>query len=65
MSNSNLAQYIPLAVTGLGVYLLVKRTGAGLWQVLAAVLLGVILAGSILGPGISNLISQLTHGYLH
>lgn len=63
--NQDLSQYIPLAVVALGMYALVKRGGAQVWHMLAALVLGVILAGSLLGPDISNLLSHLTRGYLH
>ena len=35
------------------------------WHLLIAVVLGVILSGTVLGPDISNVLSQLSGGHLH
>ncbi len=59
-----LSSLIPLAVIALVVYLL-QRNGMQLWHAFACLVLGVILAGSVLGPNISSILSQLSGGRLH
>jgi type IV secretory pathway VirB2 component (pilin) len=56
---------IPIAVIALILWGLVQWAGARLWHLLAAVVLGVILSGTVLGPDISNVLSQLSGGRLH
>lgn len=56
---------LPVAVIALVLWGLVQWAGAQLWHLLVAVLLGVILAGTVLGPDISNVLSQLSGGRLH
>ena len=56
---------IPLAVVALIVWALVQFTAARLWHLLVAVVLGVILSGTILGPDIHQILSQLSGGRLH
>ena len=60
----NLPNLIPLAVVAIGVYLL-QRNGMQLWHAFACLLLGVVLAGSVLGPNISSILSSLSGGRLH
>ena len=60
----NLPNLIPLAVVALGVYLL-QRNGMQLWHAFVCLLLGVVLAGSVLGPNISSILSSLSGGRLH
>jgi hypothetical protein len=60
-----MAALIPVAVTGLALWALVQRAGARLWHLLIAVVLGVILSGTILGPDITTILSQLSGGHLH
>ena len=60
----NLSSLIPLAVVALVVYLL-QRNGMQLWHAFVCLLPGVILAGSVLGPQISSVLSQLSGGHLH
>jgi hypothetical protein len=60
-----MAALIPVAAIGLALWALVQWAGAQLWHLLIAVVLGVILSGTILGPDISNILSQLSGGHLH
>lgn len=60
----NLPNLIPLAVVAIGVYLL-QRNGMQLWHAFVCLLLGVVLAGSVLGPNISSILSSLSGGRLH
>ena len=60
----NAAGLIPLAVVALVVWLMHRR-GLEIWQALVCIVLGVIVAGTTLGPDISGLLSQITGGYLH
>ena len=60
----NLSSMIPLAVIAFVVYLL-QRSGMQLWHALVCLVLGVALAGTILGPDISSILSQLSGGHLH
>jgi hypothetical protein len=60
-----LTPLIPIAVIALILWALVQFTAARLWHLLVAVVLGVVLAGTILGPDISNVLSQLSGGRLH
>ena len=60
----NAAGLIPLAVVAFVVWLMHRR-GLEIWQAIVCIVLGVILAGTILGPDISSLLSQLSGGYLH
>ena len=60
----NLSTLIPLAVVALGVYLL-QRSGMQLWHAFVCLVLGVILAATVLGADISSILSQLSGGRLH
>ena len=60
----NLSSLIPLAVIAFVVWLL-QRNGLQLWHAIVCLVLGVALAGTILGPNISSILSQLSGGYLH
>ncbi len=60
----NLPNLIPLAVVAIGVYLL-QRNGMQLWHAFVCLLLGVVLAGSVLGPNISSILSSLSGGRPH
>lgn len=60
----NAAGLIPLAVVALVVWLMHRR-GLEIWQAIVCIVLGVIVAGTTLGPAISGLLSQLSGGYLH
>ena len=59
------AQFIPLAVIGLVLFSLGKWGRGPVWEMVTAVLAGVILTGTILGPEITVLLSQLSGGRLH
>jgi uncharacterized membrane protein YfcA len=61
----NLSSLIPLAVVALVVYLLHRHQGMQLWHAIVCLLAGVVLAGSVLGPDISSVLSQLSGGRLH
>jgi hypothetical protein len=56
---------IPVAAVALVLWGLAQFAGARLWHLLVAVVLGVILSGTILGPDIRNVLSQLSGGRLH
>ena len=58
------AGLIPLAVVAFIVWLMHRR-GLEIWQAIVCIVLGVIVAGTTLGPAISSLLSQLSGGYLH
>ena len=64
MAALNLTSMIPLGIIALVVYLL-HRSGMQLWHALVCLVLGVALAGTILGPHISSVLSQFSGGYLH
>jgi hypothetical protein len=54
----------PLALIGLAVWALVTKARVRLWHVLVAMAAGVALTGTIFGPDISVLLSQISGGYL-
>ena len=56
---------LPVAVIALVLWGLVQWAGARLWHLLVAVVLGVFASGTVLGPDISNILSQLSGGRLH
>jgi hypothetical protein len=60
-----LSELIPVAVIALALWGLVRFTSAELWHLLVAVVLGVVLSGTVLGPDITNVLSQLSGGHLH
>jgi hypothetical protein len=47
------------------VYLLHRRQGMQLWHAIVCLLAGAVLAGTVLGPDISSVLSQLSGGRLH
>ena len=59
----NLSTLIPLAVIALVIYLL-QRSGMQLWHAIVCLLAGTVLAGSVVGPDISSVLSQLSGGRL-
>jgi hypothetical protein len=61
----DLSALIPVALIALVLYALVRWAGAAPWHLAVAVILGVILTGTILGPDIQNILSQLSGGHLH
>ena len=63
--NLTLSSLIPLAVIAIVVYLLHRHSGMQLWHAIVCLLAGVVLAGTILGPQISSILSQLSGGHLH
>lgn len=60
----NAAGLLPLAVVAFIVWLMHRR-GLEIWQAIVCIVLGVIVAGSVFGPQISSILSQLSGGYLH
>jgi hypothetical protein len=60
-----LSALIPLAVVAIVVYLLHRHQGMQLWHAIVCLLAGVVLAGTVLGPDISSVLSQLSGGRLH
>ncbi len=61
----NLSTLIPLAVVAIVVYLLHRYQGMQHWHAIVCLLAGAVLAGSVIGPDISNVLSQLSGGHLH
>ena len=60
-----LAQLAPVALIVVVLWAMVRYTAAELWHLLVGVVLGVILSGTVLGPDISTILSQLSGGHLH
>ena len=60
-----MSAFIPVAAIALALWALVRWAGAQAWHLLVAVVLGVVLSGTVLGPDISNVLSQLSGGHLH
>jgi hypothetical protein len=60
-----LAQLVPVALIGAVLWTMTRYTAAQLWHLLVGVVLGVILSGTILGPDITTILSQLSGGHLH
>jgi len=60
-----MAALIPIAVIALVLWGLVRFTAAEPWHLAVAVVLGVILSGTVLGPDIDTVLSQLSGGHLH
>jgi len=60
----NASALIPIAVVAFVVWLMHRR-GLEYWQATVCIILGVIVSGTVLGPTISSLVSQLSGGYLH
>ena len=61
----NLNALLPVAVIGLVLYGLHRWRGTEVWVLVVAAVLGVALSGTILGPDIHNILSQLSGGHLH
>ena len=59
-----MSSLIPVAFVGAVVHLL-HRSGMQLWHAIVCLLAGVILAGSVVGPDISNVLSQISGGHLN
>jgi hypothetical protein len=64
LASATLAGLVPLAVIVLILAALAKWA-APLWALLIAVILGIALTGTILGPHITALLPLLSGGYLH
>lgn len=62
---TSLAPLIPIAVIALVLWGLVRYAGASVGQLLLGAVLGVITSGTILGPDIATILSQLSGGHLH
>lgn len=63
LSSMNLSSLLPPAVIAAVVYLL-HRSGMQLWHAIVCLVLGVALAGTVFGAGISGILSQLSGGHL-
>lgn len=63
-TQANLATFLPLAVIGLLLFGIVKWGGGKPWQIIAAVLSGVLLTGTMLGPPIQSILAPISQ-YLH
>jgi hypothetical protein len=61
----NMNALLPVVVIALVLYGLHRWRGAELWVLVVAAITGVVLSGTILGPDISNILSQLSGGRLH
>ena len=61
----DLAPLAPVALIAIALWAMTRYTAAQLWHLLAGVVLGVILSGTILGPDITTILSQLSGGHLH
>ena len=61
----DLAPLAPVALIVAALWAMTRYTAAQLWHLLAGVVLGVILSGTILGPDITTILSQLSGGHLH
>jgi hypothetical protein len=60
-----LTSLVPLVVIGLVLWALAKWAHAPAWALGLTLILGVVLSGTILGPPIHQLLSQLSGGRLH
>ena len=60
-----LAQLAPVALSTVALWAMTRYTAAQLWHLLAGVVLGVTLSGTVLGPDITTILSQLSGGHLH
>jgi hypothetical protein len=56
---------VPVALIALAFWALARYAGASLGQLLLGAVLGVITSGTILGPDIATILSQLSGGHLH
>ena len=63
--DSSLTTFVPLAVIALVFWALAKWGHAPPWALGLALLLGVVLSGTIVGPTIHQILSQLSRGYIH
>ena len=61
----DLAQLAPVALIVAALWAMTRYTAAQLWHLLAGVVLCVILSGTILGPDLTTILSQLSGGHLH
>jgi hypothetical protein len=61
----SLSSLIPLGIVALVVYLLHRHQGMQLWHAIVCLLAEAVLAGTVLGPDISSVLSQLSGGRLH
>ena len=59
------AGVIPLAVIALVLWALAKWSKAPVWALVLTLILGVVLSGTILGPDIHKIMSQLSGGRLN
>ena len=55
----------PVALIAVALWAMVRYTAAQLWPLLVGVVLGVILSGTVLGPDLTTILSQLSGGHLH
>ncbi|HLM89556.1 MAG TPA: hypothetical protein VK284_11110 [Streptosporangiaceae bacterium] len=62
---AQLAPVAPVALVVLALWALCRYAGASLGQLLLGAVLGVITSGTILGPDITTILSQLSGGHLH
>ena len=60
-----LTQLAPVALTALAFYAMTRFTTAQLGHLLIGAVLGVVLSGTVLGPDLATILSQLSGGHLH
>lgn len=63
-SLANLTQYIPLAIVVVVSFMLVKGKHINIGMMILVLILGVLLAGSPVGPWINEKLSLYSGGYL-
>jgi drug/metabolite transporter (DMT)-like permease len=59
-----LSSLIPVVIAAGVVFLLHRFGGLRVWHAVVCVLAGVVLAGSVIGPQLSAILSQLSGGIL-
>jgi hypothetical protein len=59
-----LTELTPIAVAVAVVCLLHRYAGMRVWHAVACIIAGLVLAGSVAGPQLTQLISDLTGGFL-
>jgi hypothetical protein len=56
---------IPILLPALVLFGLHKWRGVELWVLVVAVVVGIVLSGTVIGADISNILSQLSGGRIH
>jgi hypothetical protein len=58
-------ELLPVAIIAFILYGLHRWRGAELWVLVVAMIAGTVLSGTVLGPDISQILSQLSGGRIH